>query len=48
MCEHVAAIADEGVMRHARMHMDLRVWEDAGDEEEAMGLLDAVLWRGLR
>ena len=33
----------KGVMRHARMHIDLRVWEDAGDEEEEVGLVDALL-----
>ena len=36
----------KGVMRRARVQIDLRVWEDAGDEEEEVGLVDAVLWGG--
>ena len=38
----------KGVMRRARVQIDLRVWGDAGDEEVEMGLLDAVLRRGLK
>ena len=38
----------KGVMRHAHVKTDSRVWEDACDEEEEVGLVDAVIRHGLR
>ena len=37
----------KGVMRHARVQTDSRLWEGAGDEEEEVELVDAVIRRRL-